>query len=255
MRLGDVSGVIKAGVLYGYIRAVNGTSHYVTRGEENIELAGGSRRPVVWALWHGLNLAFVMWAIAHHRQANAAPIVVVDDGRAVHLRLLARAFGVNLIEVSAGKGGASGNLGLRAMFRHLKPGLETFICPDAPAGPADMPKRGVYLIARRTKALVLPFGVWGAPAARMARWDNNLLPIPFSRMTAVVGEPLDVDQFASEQAFQTCLKDRLTGVRREARELSRAQASAHRRSFFALNAGRATSRRTPGDATTAAKES
>jgi len=176
-------GWVTAAALYAYIRLINATSRYCTRGTGHIEQAQASGRPVVWALWHGLNLAFVMWAVAHHRQRRAAPIVVVGDRRAVHLGMLARAFGVNAMEVSAGQQSTSKSLGLRAMLRHLNPGRETFVCPDAPEGPADEPKRGFYLLARHSNALVLPFGIWASPAGQMRRWDSNLLPYPFARVT------------------------------------------------------------------------
>jgi hypothetical protein len=146
---------------------------------------------------------------------RAAPIVVVGDRRAVRLGMSARAFGVNAMEVSAGQQSTSKDLRLRAMLRRLNPGRETFICPDAPDGPADEPKRGVYMVARHSNALVLPFGIWASPARQMRRWDSNLLPYPFARMTAVVGEPHDFNQVSSERDFQARLKDNLTAVREE----------------------------------------
>lgn len=219
MGASDTRGWGSAAALYAYIRLINATSRYCTRGIGHIEQAQASRRPVVWALWHGLNLAFVMWAVAHHRQRSAAPIAVVGDRRAIHLDILARAFGVNAIAVSPGRQSTSKNLGLRTMLRGLNPGRETFICPDAPEGPADEPKRGVYLLARHSNALVLPFGIWASHAGQMRRWDSNLLPYPFARMTAVVGEPLDINQVSGERDFQARLKDKLTAVRDEARSL------------------------------------
>jgi lysophospholipid acyltransferase (LPLAT)-like uncharacterized protein len=220
MGVSDIRGSAAAAALYAYIRLINATSRYYTRGTEHIEQAQASQRPLVWALWHGLNLAFVMWAVAHHRQRRAAPIAVVGDRRAVRLSILARALGVNAMEISAGQQSTSKNLELRAMLRHLSPGRETFICPDAPEGPADEPKRGVYLLARHSGALVLPFGIWASPAREMRRWDNNLLPYPFASMTAVVGEPLDVHQVSSERDFLARLKGQLTAVREEALSLS-----------------------------------
>lgn len=219
MGVSDTRGWATAAALHAYIRLINATSRYRTHGVEHIEQAQASRRPMVWALWHGCNLAFVMWAIAHHRQHRAAPIAIVGDRRALHLNLLARSFGVDTTEVTAGRRSSVGNLELRAMLRQLDSGRETFICPDAPEGPAGEPKRGVYLLARRSNALVLPFGLWASPAREMRRWDSNLLPYPFARMTAVVGEPLDVHQLDCERDFQARLKDRLTAVGEEALSL------------------------------------
>jgi lysophospholipid acyltransferase (LPLAT)-like uncharacterized protein len=118
------------------------------------------------------------------------------------------------------------------MLRQLDSGRETFICPDAPEGPAGEPKRGVYLLARRSNALVLPFGVWASHAREMRRWDNNLLPYPFARLTAVVGEPLDINQMDCERDFQARLKDRLTAAREEAISLYRASDPAQRFPLF-----------------------
>ena len=221
MGLSDTRGWPTAAAFYAYVRLINATSRYRTLGAGYAEQAQASRRPMVWALWHGLNVAFIMWAVAHQRQRRAATVAVVGDRRSAHLSVLARAFGVDAVEVSAGRQSPSKNLGLRAMLRHLKPGQETFICPDAPEGPADEPKRGLYLLARQTNSLVLPFGIWASPAGQMRRWDGNLLPYPFARMTAVVGEPLDVHQIGSEGDFQARLKDKLNAVRKEARLLHR----------------------------------
>ena len=69
--------------------------------------------------------------------------------------------------------------------------------PDGPRGPRYQVQPGLVLVAKRTGAPILPM-TFGAQWKRvLTSWDAFLLPLPFSRIVVVYGEPIYVPADAS----------------------------------------------------------
>jgi lysophospholipid acyltransferase (LPLAT)-like uncharacterized protein len=85
----------------------------------------------------------------------------------------------------------------RALARRLgdlgRTGFSLVVTPDGPWGPYRIAKPGVLIVARQSGLPVLPVAVRARPALRLTgRWDRQLLPLPFSRLNLVVGDPIAV---------------------------------------------------------------
>jgi lysophospholipid acyltransferase (LPLAT)-like uncharacterized protein len=107
-------------------------------------------------------------------------------------------FGFELVRGSSSKGGTAA---LREMVSLLKNGSDIGITPDGPKGPAEVVKGGVAQVARISGKAVIPIAFSSSMYLRLKSWDRFLVPLPFSRLVFVVGEPLyfnkgeDVEDF------------------------------------------------------------
>ena len=78
-----------------------------------------------------------------------------------------------------------------SITRQIEEGKNLYITPDGPDGPSHVIKPGIIFIARKAKAVILPMGAYARTSYVVPRWDRYALPIPFSRITYHIGEPIE----------------------------------------------------------------
>lgn len=115
------------------------------------------------------------------------------DGE-IATRVLAR-FGIDSVRGSTTRGGAAGFLQLVKAFRR---GADLAVVPDGPRGPRYAAKAGVVHLARLTGAPLFPASYAAARARQLGSWDRLIIPLPFSRVVFVIGEPLEVPRDAGD---------------------------------------------------------
>lgn len=89
-----------------------------------------------------------------------------------------------------------------------RPGLVVALTVDGSSGPRRRAKPGILEVARSTGLPVFVGHVDVRPCLRVPSWDRTILPVPFSRVTAVVTGPIEVPASVTSQQFQQ-LKARL----------------------------------------------
>jgi len=102
---------------------------------------------------------------------------------------VARAWGAEVIRGSANQSGA---LALRDMQDMMKRGYSIVTTADGPRGPIYEIKPGVIVMARIGGVPILPIACAADRAWYMDRWDNFMVPKPFSRVVLAVGEPYTI---------------------------------------------------------------
>ena len=76
------------------------------------------------------------------------------------------------------------------------------ISVDAPRGPHEYVKAGAVFLARKTGIPLVPGGGAFRPAVRLrGSWDRSFVPIPFSRIVVVIGEPLHIRQDGGDEVI------------------------------------------------------
>jgi lysophospholipid acyltransferase (LPLAT)-like uncharacterized protein len=88
--------------------------------------------------------------------------------------------------------------------------------PDGPRGPAGEVQPGVILAAAATGFPIQPVAVAATKAKRLRSWDRFLVPLPFSCVHFVYGEPLTVERRGDPALAAVELKRRLDGAEEEA---------------------------------------
>jgi lysophospholipid acyltransferase (LPLAT)-like uncharacterized protein len=146
--------------------------------------------PVVLAFWHGQQFVCIRWALLH---PTAALVSLSPDGE-----LLASAFAVLGVGVERGSSSRGGASGLKAMVRRLRRGFDAAFAVDGPRGPrgvvrSDRGSVGAALAAKLGHCRVVPMAAACASCWRARSWDVFELPWPFSRVSLVLGAPLDAD--------------------------------------------------------------
>ncbi len=162
---------------------------FVQRRWEHQIRNGGS--PILFTLWHGRMLYFVKL----YEYLGARVTILVSHSRdgEIIARLLS-SFGIHATRGSSSQGGARG---LLAVVNKVRSGMDACFTPDGPRGPRYRVQPGLILVAKRTGAPILPM-TFGAQRKRtLPSWDAFLLPLPFSRVVVIYGEPIYVPSDAS----------------------------------------------------------
>ncbi|MCP4302582.1 MAG: lysophospholipid acyltransferase family protein [Gammaproteobacteria bacterium] len=102
---------------------------------------------------------------------------------------IARAWGAEVIRGSANQSGA---LALRDMQRMMKNGHSVVTTADGPRGPKYEFKLGAILMARIAGVPIIPVACAAERAWYLNRWDDFMVPKPFTRIVLAIGEPYQV---------------------------------------------------------------
>jgi lysophospholipid acyltransferase (LPLAT)-like uncharacterized protein len=121
--------------------------------------------------------------------------------------------------------GSSTHTGARALRDYyetiVRQQVSPAITPDGPKGPLHEFKPGAIMLAQITGKPILPIAVAAASAIRFRTWDAFELPLPFSRIAIVYGEPVKVGRATDTAAFeqwQAKMAELLRVLRRQAED-------------------------------------
>ncbi len=167
-------------------------------------------RPVVFAFWHGVLLPLEYICRGRNIQVLSS---WHRDGE-ISARLMT-ALGYGVVRGSSTRGSARG---LLRMLARAVEGFDLAVTPDGPTGPAGSVKRGVFYLAEKSGGALVPVGVGAARAKRLSSWDGFMVPLPFSRVAVVYGEPLEWDESLPFEEKATLLEAALGRLNREAAE-------------------------------------
>ena len=200
-----------------YARLVWRTARYQVQGQEHVDRVRAAGRPLIIAAWHGMTMMLGGY-IAAQEDPSQYVLVVPDDPRGAVLSVWARRLGATPFPISMEADSMVAARRLLTLIRQMKQGKSLCLNPDGPDGPSHEPKRGVIFIARKAGALIVPAGAFTATGFRIPRWDRYVVPFPFSRITVVLGKPLEVSPEADLEQARGVLRERLNEVERIAEE-------------------------------------
>jgi lysophospholipid acyltransferase (LPLAT)-like uncharacterized protein len=119
--------------------------------------------------------------------------------------------------------GSSTHTGARALRDYyetiVKQQVSPAITPDGPKGPLHQFKPGAIMLAQITGKPILPVAVAASRAYRFRTWDAFELPLPFSRVAVVYGDPVKVGRTSDTAAlehWQAKMADSLLALRQQA---------------------------------------
>jgi len=176
-----------------------------------------TREQAVLAFWHEYNLGlFVVSAARRADLQHASFTTATPRGTVIRtiFESLARPPGqVIILALPGGRDAATA----RALARRLgdlgASGFSLVVTPDGPWGPYRVAKPGALIVARQAGLPILPMAVRARPAFRLpGRWDRQLVPLPFSRLSLVVGEAIAVASRAPLRPLTASLQAALDSV-------------------------------------------
>ena len=159
------------------------------------------RAPAIFTFWHG-------------RMLMLSPVICIGGMRSYVIasrhsdgRMMARIqrlFGLRALYGSTSYGAASV---LREGVRMLDAGgYSICISPDGPSGPSMRVKSGALYFAQKSGAPIIPVCYSASRARFLQRWDRFVVPMPFSRVTVRVGQPIFIKPDLSEAEFEAVRK-------------------------------------------------
>jgi hypothetical protein len=112
---------------------------------------------------------------------------------------------------------------LRDFYEALvKDSVSPLLTPDGPRGPRFVFKPGAILLAQMSGRPIVPMA-YHASRAILFHWDRFVIPLPFARVTIVIGKPEYVPRTLSPEvlvALQTSMTADLKALFQQARELN-----------------------------------
>lgn len=103
-------------------------------------------------------------------------------------------------EVVLGSSGEEGRRAANQIAHLVAEGCSTTISPDGPYGPARVLKKGVLHIAVQSGVPIVPLTIRSSRFLRLRTWDDKRFPLPFSRITVTVQEPIVVESWNLDEA-------------------------------------------------------
>jgi len=205
-----------AGVGYPLINALGHTLRWRVEGLQHYEAIIASGRQPVMTFWHGR----ILPATFYFRRRGIVVITSENfDGEWI-ARIIER-FGYGTARGSTTRGGQRAMVQL---VRAMKAGKPAGFTLDGPRGPVRVAQPGAAGLAGATGNPLLPFRLEAARAWTLRSWDQTQIPKPFTCVSLVVGEPIDVPSDATDEQLRSArelLERRLTTLESRARELVR----------------------------------
>ncbi len=215
--LGKQWRIFEGRALYAYHRLITRTSRWQFIGKVNLTQARASGRPILWSLWHGQAMPFIMYG-DRFENASRFCLITVGDERGDSLATLGEQIGAKMYTVNMqGNPVAAGRAVLR-VIQAMKRGNDSMIAPDGPDGPAYEPKGGVAMLAKKSGAAILPVGVWTRHAYQRRRWDSYLIPSPFARIHMAFGPPIVAKRDTPTDSLLKQITEALHAARNQARQ-------------------------------------
>ena len=203
-----------------YASVVWRTARYRVKGQEHVNQAHATGRPLIITAWHGMTM-MVAGYIAAQEDVDQYVVVVPDDPRGAVLSIWTHRLGASPFAISMGADSMVAARRLLALSGQMEQGKNLYLNSDGPDGPSHEPKKGMVFIARKAGALIVPAGAFTTAGFRIPRWDRYVVPFPYSRISVVLGEPLEVAPEADLEQARVMVRERLNEVERAAEELYR----------------------------------
>lgn len=163
----------------------------------------------VGATWHR-NSIFLVWFFR-----KARPMILFSRSRDGELiASFAERLGVIPVRGSSSRGGKEA---FREMLDYLAaPGARKVATVlDGPRGPRYEAKKGMVLLAQKTGLPLMPIMMSAKPAITLKKtWDRTLIPLPFSRVVVIYGEPWMLPKQATKTELEGFRKDVETTLNR-----------------------------------------
>ncbi len=169
-------------LVFALYRALCATLRIRETGREKLEAVSERGKRYVFCLWHDELLPLP----ATKRGLDIVTVVSPSRDGDILAPLLGR-LGLRTVRGSSTRGGVSALLGAARLMKNEN--VHGCVTVDGPQGPRHKAKNGVFLLAGRADALIVPVRILMACSYKAPSWDRFQIPLPFSKVRIVYGEP------------------------------------------------------------------
>jgi lysophospholipid acyltransferase (LPLAT)-like uncharacterized protein len=184
---------------YPALRLLGRTWRFRVNGADHLDRIHQSGRQPVMALWHSR----ILPAVYYFRHRDIVVITSDNFDGEWTARIIHR-FGYTTARGSTSRNAARAALAAR---RRMQEGHAVGVTVDGPRGPALVAQPGAVWLAKVSGNPILPFHLEAASHWTAPSWDAAQIPLPFSRIAVVFGEPLEVPADASDERLEQARVD------------------------------------------------
>lgn len=191
-----------------FIRALRATLRLHHYGDAWIRQRERAGERFILAFWHR---HLLLMPFSYRGEKISVLVSQSRDGELI-ARTVAH-FGIDASRGSSSRGGAAG---LRSLLRKGAAGYDLAFTPDGPRGPVHEVQPGVILAAAATGFPIQPVALAATREKLLSSWDRFVVPLPFSSVHFVYGQPVEVGRREDPEAAAARLKEALLGAEAEA---------------------------------------
>jgi lysophospholipid acyltransferase (LPLAT)-like uncharacterized protein len=169
------------------------TCRFTYRGAGERLNSPSAHEPCIYVAWHR---DMIMLSHAYRNQNVAVVISQSRDGELA--ARIVRRMGYWVVRGSSSRGGISA---LKELIMMLREGHNIGVLADGPRGPAGQTKDGVIYLACKAGAPLVPLAAKATRSITFRSWDRMILPLPFSRVTIMEGEPFIIPSDLNREEF------------------------------------------------------
>jgi hypothetical protein len=149
----------------------------------------------IFSLWHQR-----MFCFFHYLGVQKVIVMISMSKDGELANSVASHLGVGSVRGSRTKGGRSA---LYVLIKKLKQGKnKAAMLVDGPTGPPREVKMGTVKIARETGRPIIPVTYGDRNKIVAPSWDRYFIPMPFSKVVILYGDPIFVPKKASKEACE-----------------------------------------------------
>ncbi len=169
------------------------TLDFTIEGDDHLRVLAARNKNFIVATWHTFVYAGIftlhsrnLCIYSDHPRTKAYEESWTHWFREIGIKTIS-GLGFDVLDASLGKQSA----GIVNFIKIIKGGVPALVAPDGPHGPVYRAKPGVIYMSRKANSVVLPVGFGFSRRVILPNWDDFALPLPFSRVTMVIGEPIE----------------------------------------------------------------
>ena len=156
-------------------------------GQEHLDGLVAKGQPIIACYWHQMHLFCAKLMLDQIPRGLKIGFLISPSVSGEVPTAIATSWGANVLRGSPTR---TGGQALRDLYQAVrKQGISPVITVDGPKGPLHEFKVGAVLLARLTKAPMLPMAFGASQAKYWSSWDQFILPRPFSRIVIAIGAP------------------------------------------------------------------
>ncbi len=169
---------------------INRTARVEVSGFTHLESLLAEKQPIIASAWHGYTMhLFIL--LRQRLPQERLRVMVPDDWRGETLYQWLRRADQEPVPMDLHNRGMETARKFAKLIQTIKAEKShTIINPDGPGGPSHQPKPGIFYMAAKVGAPILPIGAYTRHKYVTNRWDAYEVPMPFSRLSFAIGEPL-----------------------------------------------------------------
>ena len=175
-----------SGIIFVYLKFSYLTSkwHFVMPkdlDEEKIDNENG----LFFAIWHN-RLAYGMCIFSNYKNGFALTSPH-SDGKIIGKLVLM--MNHKIIQGSTNK---NSNSAVKEIIKQITNGGKIVVTPDGPRGPIYKNGSVITKIANKYNKKLIPVSCHASSYFELKSWDKMMIPKPFSKITVVIGKPLEL---------------------------------------------------------------